>query len=210
MLAEASPNPSIIANQSHQYHRSDKLATQPGPGGLGIRHLGKLRRHLVDFRPRPAPAHDGLPDVVADPPALDIPPRIRKGRDRPSRPQTVSSATSPAALVCQAHFFALETVVVVPSPINCLANVGIPCGPVNDISKVATDPQIAAREMIIEVEHPVQGKLKVANTPFRFSRTQAQATRASPDLGENTGEVLARLLSKSDEELQQLGEAGAI
>lgn len=91
-----------------------------------------------------------------------------------------------------------------------LEKVGIPCGPVNDIAQVAADPQIAAREMIIEVEHPVQGKLKVANTPFRFSRTQSRATRASPDLGENTGEVLARLLGKSDEEIQRLREAGAI
>lgn len=91
-----------------------------------------------------------------------------------------------------------------------LEKVGIPCGPVNDIAQVAADPQIAAREMIIEVEHPVEGKLKVANTPFRFSRTQGRATRASPDLGENTGEVLARLLSKSDEEIQRLREAGAI
>ena len=91
-----------------------------------------------------------------------------------------------------------------------LEKVGIPCGPVNDIAQVAADPQIAAREMIIEVEHAVEGKLKVANTPFRFSRTQARATRASPDLGENTGEVLARLLDKSDEEIERLRQAGAI
>ena len=91
-----------------------------------------------------------------------------------------------------------------------LEKAGIPCGPVNDIAEVAADPQIAAREMIIEVEHPVQGKLKVANTPFRFSRTRARATQGPPDLGENTAEVLARLLSKSDEEIQRLREAGVI
>jgi len=91
-----------------------------------------------------------------------------------------------------------------------LEKVGIPCGPVNDIAQVAADPQIAAREMIVEVEHPVQGRHKVANTPFRFSRTQARVTQGAPDLGENTAEVLGRLLDKSDEEIQRLHETGAI
>ena len=91
-----------------------------------------------------------------------------------------------------------------------LEKIGIPCGPVNDIAQVAADPQIAAREMIVEVEHPAHGKFKVANTPFRFSRTQGRATWASPDLGENTAEVLGRLLAKGDAEIEHLREAGAI
>lgn len=88
--------------------------------------------------------------------------------------------------------------------------VGIPCGPVNDIAQVAADPQIAARGMIVEVEHPVEGKLKVVNTPFRFSRTEAGVTRAAPDLGENTAEVLRRWLSKDDAEIARLREEGTL
>jgi CoA:oxalate CoA-transferase len=88
--------------------------------------------------------------------------------------------------------------------------VDIPCGPVNTIDKVAADPQILAREMIAEVEHPEAGSFKVANTPVKLSRTPAKLGKASPDLGENTEEVLSSLLGMKQEELRELKESGVI
>jgi len=85
-----------------------------------------------------------------------------------------------------------------------LEQLGIPCGPVNTIPEVASDPQIAAREMIIEVSHSKAGKFKVANTPFKFSRTPCMVERACPDLGEHTQEVLSQLLVMSNEEINKL------
>ena len=85
-----------------------------------------------------------------------------------------------------------------------LERVGIPCGPVNNIDQVASDPQILAREMIIDVQHPDAGKFKVVNTPFKFSRTPYRAERASPDLGEHTEDILGQLLGMTHKEISEL------
>ncbi len=85
-----------------------------------------------------------------------------------------------------------------------LERLEIPCGPVNNIAQVASDPQIAAREMIIEVNHPRAGSFKVVNNPFKFSRTPCLIEQASPDLGEHTPEVLSRLLGMTEAEISQL------
>jgi len=91
-----------------------------------------------------------------------------------------------------------------------LEQVGIPCGPVNAIDQVASDPQIEAREMIIDVQHPDAGKFKVVNTPFKFSRTPHRAERASPDLGEHTEDVLNQLLGMTRKEISELEGSGVI
>lgn len=88
--------------------------------------------------------------------------------------------------------------------------VGIPCGPVNTIPQVAADPQVAARDMIVEVNHPAAGKFKVANTPFKFSRSQCQVEQASPELGEHTEEILTSLLRMSRKEVSKLMESRVI
>jgi len=85
-----------------------------------------------------------------------------------------------------------------------LEQLEIPCGPVNNIAQVATDPQIAARDMIIEVRHPQAGSFRVVNNPFKFSRTPCRAEQASPDLSEHTPEVLSRLLGLTEAEISQL------
>ena len=91
-----------------------------------------------------------------------------------------------------------------------LEKVGISCGPVNTIDQVANDPQIAARNMIIDIHHPEAGQFKVVNSPFKFSRTQFSAKRASPDLGEHTRTVLSELLGISRKEISQLRREGVI
>ncbi len=91
-----------------------------------------------------------------------------------------------------------------------LEQAGIPCGPVNTIEQAAADPQIRARDMIIEVEHPEAGKFKVVNTPFKFSRTSHRAEKASPELGEHTREVLGQVLGMTPREIDDLKNAGVI
>jgi len=86
--------------------------------------------------------------------------------------------------------------------------VGIPCGPVNTIDKVAADPQVAAREMIVEVNHPKAGSFKVVNTPIKLSVTPGRIERACPDLGEHTDEVLKELLGMSQSEIDSLRSSG--
>ncbi|MBI4286481.1 MAG: CoA transferase [Chloroflexi bacterium] len=88
--------------------------------------------------------------------------------------------------------------------------VNIPCGPVKNIAQAVADPQVAARNMITEVSHPQAGKFKVVNTPLKFSRTPGHIERASPDLGQDTEEVLSRLLGMTGAEIARLMETGAI
>lgn len=91
-----------------------------------------------------------------------------------------------------------------------LEQLGIPCGPVNKIDQVANDPQVKARDMFIEVQHPEAGAFKVVNTPFKFSRTPCKAERAAPELGENMPEILGELLGLSPKEIEELRKTGVI
>jgi len=91
-----------------------------------------------------------------------------------------------------------------------LEPLGIPCGPVNRIDQVANDPQVQARDMFIEVQHPQAGTLKVVNTPFKFSRTPCKVRGAAPELGEHNQEILGSLLGMGQEEIRELKRLGVI
>ncbi len=91
-----------------------------------------------------------------------------------------------------------------------LEEVGIACGPVNTIKEVATDPQVLAREMFVEVHHHQAGSFKVTNTPIKLSRTPSKIERASPDLGEDTKNTLKELLGITEQELADLENNGVI
>jgi len=81
---------------------------------------------------------------------------------------------------------------------------GIPCGPINTIDKVFNDPQVLNRGMVVEVDHPTAGKIKLAGIPMKFSRTPALVKSPPPLLGEHTNEVLSNLLGYSKEEILNL------
>jgi crotonobetainyl-CoA:carnitine CoA-transferase CaiB-like acyl-CoA transferase len=85
----------------------------------------------------------------------------------------------------------------------------IPCGPINDYAQVFADPQIVAREMVVEVDHPTLGHLRTLGSPIKMSATPADVSRRAPRLGEHTAEVLAEA-GFSESEVAALGRAGAI
>lgn len=68
--------------------------------------------------------------------------------------------------------------------------VGVPAGPINTIGEALGHPQTVAREMVVELEHPVAGPMKALGLPMKFSRTPASITRPAPILGEHSREVL--------------------
>lgn len=74
-----------------------------------------------------------------------------------------------------------------------LEDAGVPCAPINTIDKIVNDPQIKSREMIVEVEHPVAGKLKMPNVPFKMSKTPGGVTSPAPLLGQHTNELLKEM-----------------
>jgi CoA:oxalate CoA-transferase len=85
-----------------------------------------------------------------------------------------------------------------------LGREGIPCGPIQDIEQICNDPQIAEREMLIEIEHPIAGLQKMPNSPLKFSRSKIELTTPSPTLGEHTEEILRSMLGIKEEELDVL------
>ena len=86
---------------------------------------------------------------------------------------------------------------------------GVPVGPVNNIGKVLADPQVKAREMLVEVEHSTVGRTQATGLPIKFSDTPGGVTRGAPTLGEHTNEVLASL-GYSDSAVAQLRKEGAV
>jgi crotonobetainyl-CoA:carnitine CoA-transferase CaiB-like acyl-CoA transferase len=67
----------------------------------------------------------------------------------------------------------------------------VPCGPVNTAADIARDPHVAARDMVVEVEHPHGRSLRIVGTPIKLSETPPGHFRRAPLLGEHTAAVLA-------------------
>jgi CoA:oxalate CoA-transferase len=88
--------------------------------------------------------------------------------------------------------------------------IGLPCGPLNNIAEAAAQPQVKARGMLVDVEHPVIGKLPLPDTPVKLSRTPGGIRGASPALGEHTDEVLRGLLAMSEDEITDLRRSNVI
>lgn len=87
---------------------------------------------------------------------------------------------------------------------------GVPCGPINDIAQVFADPQVQARGMRIEMQHPVAGPIPLVASPMRLSDTPVAYHRAPPLLGEHTREVLAQVLGLDADACQALADAGIV
>lgn len=87
---------------------------------------------------------------------------------------------------------------------DILDDIGVPNGPINTIDKVLEDPQVIAREMIVEVEHPKAGKLKVPGIPIKMSDTPGEIRTPSPLLGQHTYEILNEMLGYDKDTVDRL------
>lgn len=85
----------------------------------------------------------------------------------------------------------------------------IPCGPINDYAQVFADPQVVAREMVVETAHPTLGLLRTLGSPIKMSATPPEVRRRAPQLGEHTDEIL-RQAGFSDGDVEALRTAKAI
>jgi len=75
--------------------------------------------------------------------------------------------------------------------LTLLENAGVPAGPVLTIEQMVADPQVRARDMVVEVDHKKVGKTRALGTPVKFSATPTHVNRAAPVLGQHTREILA-------------------
>jgi crotonobetainyl-CoA:carnitine CoA-transferase CaiB-like acyl-CoA transferase len=85
----------------------------------------------------------------------------------------------------------------------------VPCAPINSVSQALADPQVAARDMIVTVDHPLFGPLREVGCPIKIDDVQPRYA-AAPPLGADTAAVLRDWLTCGDDEIEQLRHNGAI
>lgn len=71
---------------------------------------------------------------------------------------------------------------------------GLPCAPINDMARITKDPSILEREMLVELEHPIAGKMTVPGCPIKMSATPGSIRKHAPLLGADINEMLDDLL----------------
>jgi formyl-CoA transferase len=89
-----------------------------------------------------------------------------------------------------------------------LGAAGVPCGACLDTGEVLTDPHLLARDMIVEVDHPVRGRFLTVGNPIKLSASPTTIT-PSPLLGQHRAEILAEL-GYTEAQITALANDGAI
>lgn len=84
-----------------------------------------------------------------------------------------------------------------------------PYASVNDIQTTLNHPHVLARDMVVTVDHPACGDIKMVNTPVKYSETQPTIRSAPPLLGQHTDEVVKNL-GYNEDEIKALKEGGVI
>jgi crotonobetainyl-CoA:carnitine CoA-transferase CaiB-like acyl-CoA transferase len=173
------------------YEAAHVFATGERPARLGQAHRGgapyqvfRTRDGWVTIGPNTEPlwrrfcATIGRPELAVDPRFSD-----RRGR--------VANRKALVAL--------LEEVLVRESTqhwTDLLNDAAIPVGPVRTYDEVYEDPQVKAREMVAEIDHPIAGRTRTLGIPVKLSATPGKLRRPAPRLGEHTEEVLAELAAR--------------
>jgi CoA:oxalate CoA-transferase len=80
----------------------------------------------------------------------------------------------------------------------------VPSAPINTIDRAISDPQIISRNMIVETDHPLLGKIKLIGNPMKMSSIEKEGFAPPPLLGEHTMELLTSLIGLSEEKVKQI------
>jgi CoA:oxalate CoA-transferase len=165
------------------------VATGQVPGPLGARHptiapfaaYATADGHIIiaagnDGLFRKLAAVLGRPDMPADPRFASNALRAQNIDDL-TREMEAALATAPTA-----------------TWLDRLNDAGVPCGPINDVAQVMADPQVLARNMLVTVDDPQSGPLRMAGNPIKLSAFADPTTRgAVPDLDGDRERVLKGL-----------------
>ena len=88
--------------------------------------------------------------------------------------------------------------------LSMLEEAGVPCGPINSIDQLLADPQVQARQMVVQVPHPSAGSIKMIASPLKIPTASVQVRLPPPMLGEHTAQILHELLDYDQETIRGL------
>ncbi len=94
--------------------------------------------------------------------------------------------------------------------IQLCESVGLPAGPINTMDAVLSDPQVLARELVVDVPHPTEGSVPLLRSPLNIPTAPSEVRYPPPTLGQHTDQILSELLSFDSAEIQALREAGVV
>jgi crotonobetainyl-CoA:carnitine CoA-transferase CaiB-like acyl-CoA transferase len=94
--------------------------------------------------------------------------------------------------------------------VRTLASAGVPAAPVNNVAEMVADPQVRARQMFVELDHPTYGPVKTTGTPLKLSETPGRVRWLAPLPGEHNEEVFVGLLGHSKDDLARWRAEGVI
>ncbi len=94
--------------------------------------------------------------------------------------------------------------------VRTLMENGVPAGAVQTSEDLFTCPQVAARHMLVEVDDPAAGKVRLANNPFRLSAAAERPPAPPPRLGEHNAEILGGVLGYSVSDIARLKQSGVL
>lgn len=92
--------------------------------------------------------------------------------------------------------------------VQAIHAVKVPVGLINNLEQAFQEPQMQARNMLVEIPHPLKEKLTVIGSPIKLSRTPVEYRKAPPMLGEHTNEILSRVVD--EEKLEALKAQGIV
>ena len=94
--------------------------------------------------------------------------------------------------------------------LSILGTIGVPCGPINSIDQVMNDPQVQAREMVIDIEHPSAGSIRMVASPLKIPTAPPVVRLPPPMLGEHTEQILQELLGFDEKTVHDMHTAQVI
>ena len=186
------------------YHIVNYLGTGNVPGPLGQGHPSLAPYQMFpskDGRVMLGAANDGLWNKFCEVTGrtdLSDDPRFQTNLDR----VTHRSALIP---ILEALFQTKTT----DEWVALLEAAGIPNSPVNTIANLVHDPQIAHRNMLVDVPHPTVPGLRAPATPMKLSDGPSSVRRHPPENGEHTEEILLEF-GYSKEDIADLETSGAV
>ncbi len=196
----------MLANLGANYLVSGKV-----PGRVGNAHQNIVPYQVFET----APADDGGKDYmilavgndgqfarfceVAGRPELASDPRYARNQDRVrNRAQLVPLLEEVLRTRRKADW------------LGALEQAKVPCGAINNLAEVFADPQVRARGMVHEWQHPLAGRLELVASPIKLSATPVRTDAPPPLLGQDTEQVLREVLGYDDARIAQLRAKEAI